>query len=120
MEDKRISIRFRCDHELDMAAWNRLEELAVNKNTSKNSIIIDCLLQYVGNAPSQSIKNTEELADKIADKIMSRLEHLPFAKGANKATPSGENHSMNETEAKQEEDEPVLLSEASLDFLNAF
>ena len=40
MEEKRISLRFQMNNELDLKAWELLEEAAKKKNASKNSIVI--------------------------------------------------------------------------------
>ena len=65
MEEKRISLRFQMNNELDLKAWELLEEAAKKKNASKNSIVIGLILAALEHENSDDAR-----AERIAELVV--------------------------------------------------
>ena len=119
MKDKRISLRFRADNERDMEAWKMLEEMAQKKNASKNSVAIELIL-------SGSMKRdaddalAEHIAELIVDKLTDKLTMPAIGSTARGVVVSNDGREKSHDETKFQADEPELLGEDALDFLDQF
>ena len=120
MGERRISLRFRDDNEKDMQAWKILEEQALMKNASKNSIAIELMINgAVGRREMNEDAFAEQIAVMVANRVKSMLKEMTVCSegrgsGRREETVSGENR------ADSRADEPVLIGEDALDFLDAF
>ena len=65
MNEKRISLRFQTDNELDMKAWELLEKATNEKKVSKNSIMIELIISALENENSD-----DALAEQIAELVV--------------------------------------------------
>lgn len=119
MKDKRISLRFRADNEKDMEAWKMLEEMAQKKNASKNSVAIELILS---GSTKQEVDDAlaERIAELIADKLTDQLSMPTGSSVSNGAIVSGDGRDEDHDETKSQSDEPELLGEDALDFLDIF
>lgn len=68
MNEKRISLRFQTDNELDMKAWELLEKATNEKKVSKNSIMIELIISALENENSD-----DALAEQIAELVVAKL-----------------------------------------------
>ena len=119
MKDKRISLRFRADNERDMEAWKMLEEMAQKKNASKNSVAIELILSGSTKRDADDLL-AERIAELVADKITNKLT-MPTESSVSSGTiVSGDGRDEDHDETKSQSDEPVLLGEDALDFLDLF
>ena len=119
MKDKRISLRFRADNERDMEAWKMLEEMAQKKNASKNSVAIELILSGSTKRDADDVL-AERIAELVADKITNKLT-MPTESSVSSGTiVSGDGRDEDHDETKSQSDEPVLLGEDALDFLDLF
>ena len=119
MKDKRISLRFRADNERDMEAWKMLEEMAQKKNASKNSVAIELILSGSTKRNADDVL-AERIAELVADKITNKLT-MPTESSVSSGTiVSGDGRDEDHDETKSQSDEPVLLGEDALDFLDLF
>ena len=120
MKEKRISLRFREDNEQDMRAWDLLERMALKKNASKNSVAVELLL--LGGETDKEVSEdvlAEHIADIVAEKLMGKLATVPADCEAWEA--AGINDDGDHTDvAAFQADEPILLGEDALGFLDAF
>ena len=119
MKDKRISLRFRMNNEQDIKAWEMLEAVARERNASKNAVAIDLILSGVVHTDSAD-ELAERVAVLVADKLKKELSCIPVSSGA-----SGESGFKNNVNAEKMDtdfraDEPELLGEEALDFLDMF
>ena len=119
MKDKRISLRFRADNERDMEAWKMLEEMAQKKNASKNSVAIELILSASTQRDADDAL-AERIAELVADKLSNKLPMQTGSSVSNGAIVSGDGRDENHDETKPQSDEPELLGEDALDFLNLF
>ena len=120
MKEKRISLRFREDNERDMRAWDLLERMALKKNASKNSVALELLLLGAETDKEASEDAlAEHIADIVAEKLMGKLATVPVDREAREAAGINDDGVHAEVAASQA-DEPVLLGEDALDFLDAF
>ena len=111
MKEKRISLRFREDNERDMKAWNLLEEIALKKNASKNSVALELLIAGV---EGNNRVNDDAFAELVASRVIERLNlSLPVNPASNEAKGAACREAPGA-------DEPVELDEDALDFLDAF
>lgn len=118
MKDKRISLRFREDNTLESEAWKRLEDYAKKKNISKNAALIDLILS--GGSKDNSVEEMgEQIADAVAEKLMGKLALVQADSGAKKGTVVTM-ADTSESETVSKADEPELLGEEALDFLDMF
>ena len=119
MKDKRISLRFRADNERDMETWKMLEEMAQKKNASKNSVAIELILSGSTKRNADDVL-AERIAELVADKITNKLT-MPTESSVSSGTiVSGDGRDEDHDETKSQSDEPVLLGEDALDFLDLF
>ena len=119
MKDKRISLRFRADNERDMEAWKMLEVMAQKKNASKNSVAIELILSGSTKRDADDAL-AERIAELVADKLSNKLPMQTGSSVSNGAIVSGDGRDENHDETKPQSDEPELLGEDALDFLNLF
>ena len=116
MKEKRISLRFRTDNELDMKVWNLLEEVAKKKNASKNSIVIGLIL-----AALEHENSDDALAERIAELVVAKLGGVTIqheaTRGDNSVTEKGTDV---RTELEPLADEPEMLGEDAVGFLDIF
>ena len=118
MKGKRLSLRFREENDRDMEAWNKLEAEAVEKNISKNSLLVDLILQ--GENRKKEIDEevfAERVAGIIADRIMS-IHGISMTICDDGSAVACSRH--DEQAAALAADEPMDIGEAALDFLDAF
>ena len=119
MKDKRISLRFRMDNELDSKAWKILETLATERNISKNAVVIDLILS--GGVHTDSVDElVERVAVLVADKLKKELSCIPMSSGASGEAESDIHVNTEKKDSVSRADEPELLSEEALDFLAVF
>ena len=119
MKDKRISLRFRADNERDMEAWKMLEEMAQKKNASKNSVAIELILSGSAKRDADDAL-AERIAELVADKLSNKLPMQTGSSVSNGAIVSGDGRDEDHDETKSQSDEPELLGEDALDFLDLF
>ena len=117
MKDKRISLRFREDNALELEAWKCLEEYAKRKNISKNAALIDLILS--GGKDNSVEEMAERIADAVAEKLTGKLAPVQADSGAKMGTVVTMADS-DENETVPQADEPQLLGEEALDFLDMF
>ena len=119
MKEKRISLRFRMDNEQDMKAWEILELIAREKNTSKNAVAIDLILS--GGVHTDSVDElVERVAVLIADKLNKEISCIKLGSVASGKSELGVNVNTEKTDLGFRADEPELLGEEALDFLDMF
>ncbi len=116
MKEKRISLRFRTDNELDMKVWNLLEEVAKKKNASKNSIAIELIMMALEHENSD-----DALAERIAELVVAKLGGVTIQREAT----GGDNSVIEKgtgvrTELEPLADEPEMLGEDAVGFLDIF
>ena len=119
MKDKRISLRFRMNNEQDMKAWEILEAVARERNASKNTVAIDLILS--GGVHTDSADElAERVAVLVADKLKKELSCIPVSSGASGEPVFGNDVNTEKTDTCSRADEPELLGEEALDFLDMF
>lgn len=119
MKDKRISLRFREENEHEMEAWKCLEAYARQKNISKNAALIDLILS--GGIKDNFVDEmAERIADAVAEKLTGKLVTVQAGSGAKGETVETIGAVASEYETVSLADEPQLLGEDALDFLEAF
>ena len=119
MKDKRISLRFRADNERDKEAWKMLEEMAQKKNASKNSVAIELILSGSTKRDADDAL-AERIAELVADKLTDKLAMPTVSSVSNGVIVSGDGRDEDYDETKPQSDEPELLGEDALDFLDLF
>lgn len=119
MKDKRISLRFRADNERDMEAWKMLEVMAQKKNASKNSVAIELILSVSTKRDADDVL-AERIAELVEDKITNKLTMPTESSVSSGAIVSGNGRDEDHDETKSQADEPELLGEDALDFLDLF
>ena len=119
MKEKRISLRFREDNEQDMKAWEMLEAVARERNSSKNAVAIDLILSGGVHADSAD-ELAERVAGLVANKLKRELIYIPTGSVASGETVSGENVNTENADTGSRADEPELLGEEALDFIDMF
>ena len=116
MNEKRISLRFQTDHELDMKAWELLEKAANEKKASKNSIMIELILSSLGYENSDGA-----LAEQIAELVVAKLGGVTIQREATGGDNSAiEKGTYAKTELEPQADEPEVLGEDAIGFLDMF
>ena len=119
MEEKRISLRFRMDNEMDRKAWEILKSVAKERNTSKNAVAIDLILS--GGVHTDSADElAERIAGLVANKLTKELICIPMGSGASGEAVSGNDVNTEKADTDSRADEPELLGEEALDFLDMF
>ena len=119
MKEKRISLRFRMDNDQDRKAWEILEAVAIERNTSKNAVVIDLILSGGLHADSAD-ELAERIAGLVANKLTKELISIPTGSGASGEAASGNDVNTEKTDIGSRADEPELLGEEALDFLDIF
>ena len=96
-----------------------LEEMTQKKNASKNSVAIELILS---GSTKQEVDDAlaERIAELIADKLTDQLSMPTGSSVSNGAIVSGDGRDENHDETKHQADEPELLGEDALDFLDIF
>lgn len=120
MEEKRISLRFRMNNEMDQKAWKLLEEMALKENTSKNAIAIELL--HMG-AKAMDGAFEDGLAERISEMVVEKLDgkfSRMLTGSDTKAVASEFSSVMEKKEVEPLADELGLISEDALDFMEAF
>lgn len=114
MDEKRLSIRFRMDNELDRKAWENLQRMAMKEKTSKNTIALRLICE---GAEKNEFCSLDAIAEKIAKLV------------AGKISVSANNRETIDTTTKVPEDENIQepqnselrpISEEVLSFLDGF
>ena len=119
MEEKRISLRFRMDNEMDRKAWEILKAVAKERNTSKNAVAIDLILS--GGVHTDSADElAERIAGLVANKLTKELICILMGSGASREAVSGNDVNTEKADTGSRADEPELLGEEALDFLDMF
>ena len=119
MKEKRISLRFRMDNDQDRKAWEMLEAVATERNTSKNAVAIDLILS--GGVHTDSADElAERIAELVANKLTKELICIPTGSGASGEAVSENDVSAEKADTDSRADEPELLGEEALDFLDIF
>lgn len=96
-----------------------LEEMAQKKNASKNSVAIELILSGSTKRDADDVL-AERIAELVADKITNKLT-MPTESSVSSGTiVSGDGRDEDHDETKSQSDEPVLLGEDALDFLDLF
>ena len=98
-----------------MEAWKMLEEMAQKKNASKNSVAIELIL-----ACSTKRDADDALAELVVDKLTDKLTMPAISSTARGVVVSNDGREMSHDETKIQADEPELLGEDALDFLDLF
>ncbi|MCF2643136.1 hypothetical protein I6E50_12040 [Roseburia hominis] len=116
MKEKRISLRFQTDNELDMIAWELLEKATNEKKASKNSIMIELIISALENENSD-----DALAEEIAELVVAKLGGVSIQREAT----GGDNSAIEKgtdakTELEPQADEPEVLGEDAIGFLDMF
>lgn len=116
MNEKRISLRFQTDNVLDMKAWELLEKATNKKKASKNSIMIELIISALENENSDDAL-AEEIAELVVAKLGGALIQREAAGGDNSAIEKGTDA---KTELEPQADEPEVLGEDAIGFLDMF
>ena len=119
MKEKRISLRFRMDNDQDRKAWEILEAVAKERNTSKNAVAIDLILSGEMK-PHSADELAERIAELVANKLTKELICIPMGSGASGEAVSENDVSAEKADTDSRADEPELLGEEALDFLDMF
>ena len=119
MKEKRISLRFRMDNDQDRKAWEILEAVAKERNTSKNAVAIDLILSGEMK-PHSADELAERIAELVANKLTKELICIPMGSGASGEAVSENDVSAEKADTDSRADEPELLGEEALDFLDIF
>ncbi|MCQ2526988.1 MAG: hypothetical protein MJ130_09505 [Lachnospiraceae bacterium] len=116
MKEKRISLRFREDNEIDMKVWELLESAAKEKNASKNSIVIELILSALEH------KNSDDaFAERIAEMVADKLGGMTIQREAPRETDADcEKRIVAKSEPVPRADEPEFLGEDAVGFLDIF
>ena len=96
-----------------------LEEMAQKKNASKNSVAIELILSGSTKRNADDVL-AERIAELVADKLTNKLTMQTDSSVSNGAIVSGDGRDENHEETKYQSDEPELLGEDALDFLDLF
>ena len=119
MKEKRISLRFREENEQDMRAWQILEKVAKERNVSKNAAAIDLIL-----AKEERVDFADELAKRIAllvaEEIKKNGMSIPISSEARGNSASDKTENVRKEDTEFPADEPEVLGEEALDFLEMF
>ena len=119
MKEKRISLRFREENEQDMRAWKILEKVAKERNVSKNAAAIDLIL-----AKEERVDSADELAKRIALLVAEEIKKdemsIPIGSEARGNPVSDKTENVRKEDTEFPADEPEVLGEEALDFLEMF
>lgn len=119
MKEKRISLRFREENEQDMKAWKLLEKIAKERNISKNAAAITLIL-----AKEEQVDSADELAKRIALLVAEEIKKtgmsIPIGSEARGNSVSDKTENVSKEDTDSQADEPEVLGEEALDFLEMF
>ena len=120
MKEKRISLRFREENEQDIKAWKILEKVAKERNISKNAAAIDLIL-----AKEEQVDSADERAKHIALLVAEEIREsgmsIPISSEARGNSVSGKaENTIIKGGTDSPADEPEVLGEEALDFLEMF
>ena len=73
MGEKRLSIRFRMDNELDRKAWDLLQRISEEENTSKNAVAIRLICRGAGGIDANEKGSLDMVAQTIAELVVNKL-----------------------------------------------
>lgn len=96
-----------------------LEVMAQKKNASKNSVAIELILSGQARLDVNDAL-AERIAELVADKITDKLSMPTASSVSNGVIVSGDGRDEDHDETKPQSDEPELLGEDALDFLDLF
>ena len=96
-----------------------LEEMAQKKNASKNSVAIELILSGQDRLDVNDAL-AERIAELVADKLTDKLSMPTGSNVSSGAIVSGNGRDEDHDETKPQSDEPELLGEDALDFLDLF
>ena len=96
-----------------------LGEMAQKKNASKNSVAIELILSGSTKRNADDVL-AERIAELVADKLTNKLTMQTDSSVSNGAIVSGDGRDEDHDETKSQSDEPELLGEDALDFLDLF
>ena len=117
MDEKRLSIRFRMDNDQDKKAWEILDSIAKEENTSKNSIALQLICKGADSWEQRDVHVLDVVAEKIAElvagKISARYQKCAGMSIATKVPADGEKQ-------EPQADELRTVSEEALSFLDEF
>ena len=119
MKEKRISLRFREENEQDMRAWKILEKVAKERNISKNAAVIDLILSKEEKADSAD-ELVKRIALLIAEEIRESGMSIPISSKARGNSVSNKIENVVKEDTDFQPDEPEVLGEEALDFLEMF
>lgn len=106
---RRISVRFYMNKARDVAAYEKLLEIAKKKDCSCNELLIELINQYQENED-----NTNEMAECIADIVVARIEkHLSEMGKLVDVKDTSEDTNANA-------DGPVEIGDDALSFISSF
>ena len=96
-----------------------LEEMAEKKYASKNAVASERIL--AGSTKRNAEDGlAERIAELVADKLTNKLTMQTGSSVSNGAIVSGDGRDEDHDETKSQSDEPELLGEDALDFLDLF
>lgn len=117
MNDMRISLRFRKDNETDVKTWELLDKVAKERNASKNSIALELIRIGAAHIESSEDAVAEHIANMVSERIGKMLNETISRSEATVVTAT---ELKKEHEPLPQADEPVILGEDALDFLDNF
>lgn len=116
MKEKRISLRFREDNEMDMRVWKLLEEASKKRNASKNSIVIELI-----SIAFEQENSDDAFAERIAEMVADKLGGMTIQREAPRGTDTDcEKRIVAKSEPVPQADEPEFLGEDAVGFLDIF
>ena len=114
MDEKRLSLRFRMDNELDRRAWDNLQRLALKEKASKNTIALRLICQ---GADKNDYGSLDAVAEKIAELVAEKIPgFVPTSDASDTATKVPDNDGNQEPQTS----ELRPISEEVLSFLDGF
>ena len=96
-----------------------LEEMAQKKNASKNSVAIELILSGSTKRDADDAL-AERIAELVVDKPTDKMTMPAISSTARGVVVSNDGREKSHDEAKIQADEPELLGEDALDFLDLF
>lgn len=96
-----------------------LEEMAQKKNASKNSVAIELILSGSTKRNADDVL-AERIAELVADKLTNKLTMQTGSSVSRGNIVSDDGRDEDHDETKSQADEPELLGEDALDFLDLF
>jgi len=116
MEEKRLSLRFRMDREQDKRAWELLQRISAEENTSRNASIIRLICNSADGEAGRSLDEVaEDIAELVAVKVAAKLKTSEDMTTAAKVADDKVFVSQ-----QPQADEPDFVGEEALNFLDSF